>query len=144
MTGRGAISVRWVDTNKGDDICPNIRSRLVARQIRGAGEETIFAPTPPLETLRTVISLAATDLPGRAPCCRDPDSNERMQISAVDISRAYFNASTEGCAPTYVQLPSEDKDSARGMCGLLLKHMYGTQAAADGWQQEYAGYMREL
>ena len=91
-----------------------------------------------------MISLAATDMPGRDPCCRDPDSDERMQISAVDISRAYFNASAEGCALTYVQLPPEDKDSARGMCGLLLKHMYGTQAAADGWQQEYAGYMREL
>ena len=144
VTGRGAISVRWVDTNKGDDVSPNIRSRLVARQIRGPGEEPIFAPTPPLETLRTVISLAATDLPGRDPCCRDSESDDRMQISAVDISRAYFNASTEGGPATYVQLPAEDPDSARGMCGFLLKHMYGTQAAADGWQQEYAGFMREL
>ena len=30
-TGRPAISVRWVDVNQGDDLCPNYRSRLVAR-----------------------------------------------------------------------------------------------------------------
>ena len=29
-TGRRPISVRWVETNKGDDDNPNIRSRLVA------------------------------------------------------------------------------------------------------------------
>ena len=33
-TGRPAISVRWIDTNKGDDDNPNYRSRLVAREIR--------------------------------------------------------------------------------------------------------------
>ena len=142
--GRNPISVRWVDVNKGDDVNPNIRSRLVARQIRGPGEESTFAPTPPLETLRSIISMAATDLPGRPKCIRDPESEDRMQVSAVDISRAYFNASTEGCPPTYVQLPPEEPDSERGMCGFLLKHMYGTQAAADGWQQEYAGFMVEL
>lgn len=130
--------------DKGDDVTPNIRSRLVARQIRGPGEESTFAPTPPLETLRSIISMAATDFEGQPVHCRDPDSEDRTQVSAVDISRAYFNASTEGGPPTYVQLPAEDPDSARGMCGFLLKHMYGTQAAADGWQQEYAGYMREI
>ena len=112
--GRSPISVRWVDVNKGDHACPNIRSRLVARQIRGPGEESTFAPTPPLETLRSIISLAATDLPGRPVCCRDPESEDRMQVSAVDISRAYFNASTEGGPPTYVQLPPEHDDHHRG------------------------------
>ena len=46
--GKPPITVRWVDVNKGDDVEPNIRSRLVARQIRQPGEEAIFAPTPPL------------------------------------------------------------------------------------------------
>ena len=35
--GRPPISVRWVETNKGDDQNPNIHSRLVAREIRTAG-----------------------------------------------------------------------------------------------------------
>ena len=29
-------------------------------------------------------------------------------------------------------------------CGLLKKHMYGTRAAADGWQQEYSGFLRSI
>ena len=44
--GRAPISVRWVEVNKGDDRSPNIRSRLVAREIRTAGQDTISAPTP--------------------------------------------------------------------------------------------------
>ena len=47
-TGRQPIGVRWVDINKGDDEVPNYRSRLVAKDFRRKGEETIFAPTPPL------------------------------------------------------------------------------------------------
>ena len=50
------VSVRWVETNKGDDIVPDIRSRLAARQIRGPGQDAVFAPTPPLEALRTVLN----------------------------------------------------------------------------------------
>ena len=30
QTGKGPISVRWIDINKGDTQCPNYRSRLVA------------------------------------------------------------------------------------------------------------------
>ena len=129
--------------NKGDDQAPNIRSRLVARQIRCPGTDAIFAPTPPLEALRTALSLAATDLPGRKPRCRDPLSEDRVQVSLVDISRAYFNASTDPENPTYVQLPAEDPDAGRDLCGLLMKHMYGTQRAAEGWQSEYSNTLVE-
>ena len=60
VTGKQPVPVKWVDTNKGDDICPNYRSRLVAKDIRKKGEDTIFALTPPLESLRAVLSLLAT------------------------------------------------------------------------------------
>ena len=50
-TGKQPIGVRWVDVNKGDDEAPNYRSRLVAKDFRRKGEDTIFAPTPPLEAL---------------------------------------------------------------------------------------------
>ena len=144
-TGKMPITVRWVDMNKGDDVAPNIRSRPVARQIRQPGEEAIFAPTLPLESLRTILSLAASDIVGRPAHVRDPLSERRTQVSAIDISRAYLNAEvSEDNNPTYVMLPPEHPDHARGCCGLLLKHMYGTRAAADGWQQEYSSYMKSL
>ena len=140
VTWKPPITVRWVDVNKGDNTCPNVRSRLVARQIRQAGEDAIFAPTPPLEALRSVLSMAATDFPDHPKHVRDGSSERRTQISAVDISRAYFNASTDEDNPTYVMLPKEDPEHGE-KCGFLRKHMYGTRAAADGWQQEYSGFL---
>ena len=137
-TGRPPVSVRWFDTNKGDNQNPNIRSRLVARQIRHPGQDAVFAPTTLLEALRTLLSLAATDLPGRAARVRDLRSPKKTQVSFVDISRAYVNAKTDPDDPTHVQLPVEDVDSGSGLWGLLQRHMYGTQKAADGWQTEYS------
>ena len=66
MMGRRPISVRWVETNKGDDESPNVRSRLVAREIRLPGKDAIFAPTPPLESLRMILSMATTSFRGQS------------------------------------------------------------------------------
>ena len=63
-TCKKPISVRWADVNNGDDDMPNSRSRRVARGIRLAGVESIFAPTQPLEALRTILSMASTKLRG--------------------------------------------------------------------------------
>ena len=141
--GKKAITVKWIDTNKGDEDNPNYRSRLVAREIRRRGENPVFAPTPPLESLRAILSLAATDMDGQPNHSRDPTSELRTQVSFIDISRAYFCASTDPSDPTYVELPREDP--AHGVkVGLLLNHMYGTRKAADGWHCEYAGKLRDL
>ena len=141
-TGKKPITVRWIDVNKGDDEDDNYRSRLVAREIRKHGESPIFAPTPPLESLRTIVSLAATNMPGMKEHVRDPQSQRRTQISFVDICRAYFCAETDPNDPTYVELPVEDPDHGKKV-GLLLKHMYGTRKAADGWHCEYAGRLTQ-
>ena len=140
--GKKPISTRWVVVNKGDDDSPNIRARLVAREIRKSGEDPIFAPTPPLESLRTILSLAATDFQGMPRKVREPGSPDRIQVSFIDISRAYFCASTDPDDYTYVELPSEDPDHGLKV-GRLLKHMYGTRKAADGWHCEYAGRLVE-
>ena len=117
ISGRSPITVRWVDVNKGDDETPDIRSRLVARQIRGANEDPMFAPTPRLEALRTVRSYCATDMGNEKPKCRDGRSPNRIQLSLIDISRAYFNAKCDPANPTFVALPTEDKGH-HTTCGL--------------------------
>ena len=76
-------------------------------EIRRHGENPIFAPTPPLESIRAVISLAATDIEGTLTHDRDPRSERRTQIQLIDISRAYFCAATDPKNPTYVDLPAE-------------------------------------
>ena len=141
--GKPPITVKWIDTNKGDDDNPNYRSRLVAREVIKAWESSIFSPTPPLEALRSIIALAATDLEGRREHVRDGGAEDRTQISIIDIRRAYFNARTNDDDPTYVELPNEDADKFRGLCGKLLVHMYGTRKAAKGWHTEFSEHMAE-
>ena len=133
-TGRPPITVRWVNTNKGDHQNPNVRCRLVAREIRTPGMEAIFAPTPPLEALRTVLSCAVTQFPNQTKKTWDPRSEDRMQISLIDISRAYFNAHIDPASPTYVDFPPE-MNAPPGTCARLKRHMYGTRKAAEGWQE---------
>ena len=74
----------------------------------------------------------------------DPESNTRAQISLIDVKRAYFNAQIDASEPaTFVELPQEDPDR-ESMCAQLLRHMYGTRGAADGWQEEYSTLLVSL
>ncbi len=145
VTGHPPITVRWVDVNKGDELNPNYRSRLVARQMKALDKsgQSFFAPAPPIEALRTVLSLAMTKMGQHKPDW-NPRSPNRTQISFVDVTRAYFNAKIDKDAtPTYVNLPNEDADNQR-MCAQLLRHLYGTRMAADGWQEEYSTLLIRL
>ena len=58
VTHRAPISLRWVDTNKGDDEFENYRSRIVVRELKRAGlgaaltAAEVFSAMPPTEALR--------------------------------------------------------------------------------------------
>ena len=60
-TGKGPISTRWIDINKGDDEFEEYRSRLVAQEINDHKREDLFAATPPLESKKMLI-LMLSDL----------------------------------------------------------------------------------
>ena len=141
--GKGPITTRWIDTNKGDPANPNFRSRLVVREIkaRKSPEERIpqnmlFSSTPPLEAMRLLCSLWATE--------RVSHRGRPLKIGLWDISRAHFYGVPK--RRIYIQLP--DEDASPGMVGRLTKSMYGTQDAPNIWQQHYtqllvkAGYLR--
>ena len=79
---RRIIGTRWVSCNKGDELHPEIRCRLVAQEIKTPNATSKFyAATPPVETLRLILSHAA--------------ESEQYQVSLVDVSRAYFNVEAE-------------------------------------------------
>ena len=62
----------------------------------------------------------------------------------VDISIADPNAKIDQeLNPTFVNLPPEE-EKWRTHCGRLLRHMYGTRLAADGWQEEYSSLLIRL
>ena len=122
-TGKGPIQVRWVDINKGDDVHPNYRSRLVAKEFKTDVRPDLYAPTPPGECLRLMLSQLA---------CR---KNARLMYA--DVSRAYFYA--KAVRPVYVVLPPEDRQPGdEELCGELVMSMYGTRDAALNWSAEYS------
>ncbi len=92
-TGKDPVSVRWVDTDKGD----LIRSRLVARDFKGQDKDRddLFAETPPLEAKRMLISRAAT---------RRQDGRMR-KLMFIDARKAHLNPACE--KDVYIQLPAE-------------------------------------
>ena len=115
-----------MDINKGDEENPDYRSRLVAQELNQSKRDDIFAATPPLEVLRLVISILASTR-----------KQNKWKLDSVDIKRAYFHAPAK--RDIYVKLPEEDK--TEGMCGKLIKAMYGTRDAASNWEQAYTEFM---
>ena len=132
----GPISTKWIDTNKGDEVHPNIRSRFAAREIAYDKDSAMFAATPPLEANKLLYSLAVTEGVGYF----EGDQEGRMCLMFVDIKRAFLNANARRAV--YVVLPPEDYKE--GMCGRLLKSLYGTRDAARNWEEEYSTYLQSI
>ena len=53
------IGVRWVDVNKSDATDVHYKSGLVGREFNIGRDDALYAPTPPLEDLRVIVSYAA-------------------------------------------------------------------------------------
>ena len=125
MTGGKIVSTRWVDTNKGDSLKPNCRSRLVGREFNVERDDSLYASTPPLESLRIILSNAATWTKGQ--------SETRKNVMINDVRRAYFYAKVS--RDIYVELPAEDPDAGPDVLGKLELCLYGTRDAAKSWQE---------
>jgi hypothetical protein len=93
----------------------------------------LFAPTPPLEAMKLVISNAAST---------DGDWRSKV-LMTIDIKRAYFYA--KSIRPTYIELPQEDYEPGdEHKCGILKLSLYGTRDAAMNWEAEINQTMKEL
>ena len=128
-TGQEPIGTRWVDVNKGDDVNPVYRSRLVAQEINRSKREDLFAATPPLEANKLLFSCAVTEGIGFEKGCKQSG----MKLDFIDVRRAYFHAPARRLV--FVKLPADD--AQQGMCGRLLKALYGTRDAAQNWEHAY-------
>ena len=128
--GGKIIKLKWIDTNKGDNTTPNMRSRLVGKEFRDYDNPEHFASTPPLEGMRAVISRAATD------------DGQARAVMVNDIARAYFNAKMD--RDLFCELPEEDRVPGEDMVGKLELCLYGIRDAAKSWQECLATHLREI
>ena len=61
VAGKGPIGTRWVDTNKGDEVSPEYRSRWFAQDIKRDRRDDFFAATLHLEAKQALFSLEGTE-----------------------------------------------------------------------------------
>ena len=130
-TGRRPVDTMWLDTNKGDQKTPEIRSRWVGKEFNVSARDDVFAATPPLEMLKLLFSLAVSGV---------ASSGKPRKLSFIDIKRACFHAPVRQVI--YVKLPPEEGQPH--MCGRLNMSLYGTRAAARNWQIAVVEAMQRL
>jgi hypothetical protein len=128
-TGRAPIGTRWVDILKGE----LTRSRLVAQDFKKKGDnhrEDLFAAMPPLEAKKALFRMAATRMKGNF-----TRKARKMKLMFIDVRKAHLNAACDK-PHTYVKLP-EEAGAPPGICGRLLRWLYGMRGAAQGWEKEF-------
>ena len=126
VTGRPPVGTRWVDTNKGDEKMPKVRSRIVAQELRRESDFNLFVATPPIEFVKYIVSRVASG----------QDKKEKSCLMVQDIGKAFFHA--PATRAIYVELPSEALDPEdKDVCGKLEKSLYGTRDAALNWSLQY-------
>ena len=81
------IDTRWVDTNKADESNPEYRSRLVGREFNTGKDDSLYDSTPSLESLRVVLSWAAT--------VKVENGKHENKVMIDDVRRAHFYARAE-------------------------------------------------
>ncbi len=124
------IETKWLDINKGDALNPNYRARLVGCEINREKRDDLFAATPPLESLKAVVSLCSSRQGRRHP----------HRIMSIDVKRAYFYA--PAVRPIYIRIPKEDwEEGDQGRVGKLNLSLYGTRDAAMNWTGTYTKFL---
>ncbi|CAE8585163.1 unnamed protein product [Polarella glacialis] len=132
-TGRPPVKAKWVDTDKGDELRPNIRCQRLAVEIKRSWQATAFAGTPPLESLRFLVSLATFR-------SKFNTVERPYKMLFIDIRRAHFMADAQ--RELYVEIaPEEQVLFPDRMCGRLIKSMYGAQDADQNGEHEYGNFL---
>ena len=123
------ISTRWIDQNKGDAAAPNYRARLVGREIKRDKRLDLFAATPPLESLRLILSRCAS----YQYAAKEGDN---YVVMYSDVKRAYFHAPAKRAV--YIEIPVGDFEPGdESRVGMLNLSLYGTRDAAMNWAAKY-------
>ena len=102
----------------------------MGRELAKVKRDDLFAGTPPLESLKAVISKCASRQDGRHP----------FRLLSVDVKRAYFYA--PATRPLFIQIPAEDRQPGdEGHVAQRNVSLYGTRDAAQNWTRTYTEFL---
>eukprot|EP00971_Amphidinium_carterae_P176047 3489601-Amphidinium_carterae.1 len=86
LTGTKPVSSRWKDINKGDQDNIQVRSRLIGREFKKVGVDSLFTATPPWMAFRAVFLSFMT---------REHKSKHNDKVMLLlDVKRAFLNTPT--------------------------------------------------
>ena len=136
-TGKPPIPVRWVVTDKGDELHPNVRCRLVAKHLAakygGKDAEDLFATMRPFELIKSLLIKAVQ---------RSNWKTMKRKVMLINKSKAHLYAPVDKGTSAYVDLPPEC--GKPGTCGLLYYWLYGMRPASHGWEAEYTRQLEAI
>ena len=131
--GGKVLTTRWLDTNKGDSDAPNYRSRLIEGEIKKDNRIDLFSATPPLETLKLLLSM----------CSKNQEGKNPWRVAIVDIKRAYFYALVR--RSVFIEIPGEDFEKGdESKVAQLKMSLYGTRDAAQNWTREHTRFLQSI
>jgi hypothetical protein len=81
---------------------------------------------PPLEAKRLLFQVAAATW----------GSSDPVEIRLIDVKKAHLNGVVGPDTWACIELPDEDAEP--GMCGRLVRWLYGMRPAAKAWDEDYA------
>ena len=96
-TGRGPVSTRWADVDKGRSGEHDVRCRLVVQnfKMRGDGREfDVFAAMPPLEAKRLLFRMAVVN-----GCVGGDSGRGPAKLMFVDVRKAHLNGKLHADPP---------------------------------------------
>ncbi len=108
----------------------------MAREINTYKRDDLFVATPPLESLRMILSVCASHQMEKNPA-------ERFLVMSNDIKRAYFYAPAS--PPIYVAIPDEDLcPGDEGKVACLNLSLYETRDAAQNLSNAYSNHLETV
>ena len=131
-TGKAPVTTKWVRVNKGTASSPSIRARLVARDFKTKGGQSLFAAMPPLEAKKLLFRMGAKERR-----VWRKGKWQRRKLMFVDVKKAHLNGKVPEDEFAYVRLPD-------GRVWRLKRWLYGMRPAAQAWEEDYAAKMIDV
>ena len=145
VTGKPPIGTRWVDTDKGDSNNPNVRSRIVAQELKREPDFDRSVATPPTECVKFVASLvASTQLESEKCCLMVQDIKNACFFPRTGPERHLRRVTARGSGSGRKRVVWEIASITlrhEGCCGELGSHVHGRTGGYEipegGWLPLY-------
>ena len=119
---------------------PDVRSRLVARDVKPMGEKDradLFAAMPPLEAKKILFQKAVNENARRRRL-----GQKGIKVMLIDVKKAHLYGVLKEDECAYIELPGGEAHG--GKCGRLRRWLYGMRPAGAAWEDDYSSKLEEL